>query len=287
MGRAIRHAYAHTPRGALRYAEAGERPPLLLLHSTPRSHRQFRHLMPLLAPRFRAIAVDAPGYGQSHALPAPTSIEWMAEALVLLLDALGVERAHLFGLHTGNKLAAAMAAHWPARIERLVFVGQTHSIIADGPERNRAIRAFSDRYVPRYGPSADGAHHVRAWAAAHAVAQSLWWPQSLQTGSPVDAEDVAAAEARVIDHLLGWRSVVPTYEAILAFDLADALRRVEAPTLVLELLTEQEAHLGAQAGRICAMMRRATPAAIQGADGGVVEARPGLVMDAILPFLAV
>lgn len=184
MGRAIRHAYAHTPRGALRYAEAGERPPLLLLHSTPRSHRQFRHLMPLLAPRFRAIAVDAPGYGQSHALPAPTSIEWMAEALVLLLDALGVERAHLFGLHTGNKLAAAMAAHWPARIERLVFVGQTHSIIADGPERNRAIRAFSDRYVPRYGPSADGAHHVRAWAAAHAVAQSLWWPQSLQTGSP-------------------------------------------------------------------------------------------------------
>jgi hypothetical protein len=56
--------------------------------------------------------------------------------------------------------------------------------VPSGSARNRAIRAFSDRYVPRYGPSADGARHIRAWAAAHAVAKSLWWPQSLQTGSP-------------------------------------------------------------------------------------------------------
>jgi len=281
----IRCAYAETPRGALHYAEAGEGPPLLLLHSTPRSHRQFRHLMPALAGHFRAIAVDAPGYGQSHALPAPTTMPWMAESLVMLLDALGLERAHVLGFHTGNKIAAALACHWPARVDRMVFAGQTHSIIVEGPERNAAIRAFCDRYFCTFDEAPDGSHHVRGWAAAHAIAQGYWWPQKLQTGSPIAEEDVLQAEIQVIDYLQGRHSIVPTYEAILAYDLADALRRVQAPTLVLEFLTDREAHFGSQAERVSALIRRGSFAFLHNADGTVPERRPGDLAAAITRFL--
>ena len=280
-----RCGYAETPRGALHYAWAGDGPPLLLLHSTPRSHRQFRHLLPALAGQFRAIAVDAPGYGNSHPLPAPMTMPWMAESLTMLLDALGLERAHVLGFHTGNKIAAALAAQWPDRVDRMVFCGQTHSIIVEGPERNAAIRAFCDRYFCSFASSPDGSHHVREWAAAHAIAQGYWWPQKLQTGSPIAEEDVRQAEIQVTDYLQGRRSIVPTYEAILGYDLADALRRVAAPTLVLEFVTAREAHFGSQAERICAMMRNATPAWLQNADGTVPEQRPHDLAAAITPFL--
>ena len=60
---------------------------------------------------------------------------------------------------------------------------------------------------------------------------------------------------------------------------------MQAPTLVLELLTEQEAHFGRQAERICALMPNARPAWLHNADGGVVETRPQQVVAAVLPFL--
>jgi pimeloyl-ACP methyl ester carboxylesterase len=285
MTAGIRLGYAQTPRGPLHYAEAGDGPPLLLLHATPRSHRAFRHLLPLLAPHFRAIAIDAPGFGNSYRLPGRVEIYWFAEALAQFLDALGLERAHVFGLHTGNKIAAAFAEGWPDRIGRFVFAGQTHSIIIEGKEREREIRAFCDRFFPRYGESTDGVHHLRDWVATHAVVEGHWWPQHLLNGATVTAEDVAASEVRVLDHMQGWRSIVPIYEAILSFDLPAALRAVRAPTLVLELLASNEAHLTRQAERICALMPQAVPGHVQDADGLTPERQPDAVADAILPFL--
>jgi pimeloyl-ACP methyl ester carboxylesterase len=281
----ICHSYVQTPRGALHYAEAGEGPPLLLLHATPRSHRAFRHMLPLLAPHFRAIAIDAPGYGASYRLPGSVDMAWFGESLAQILDGLGLERAHLFALHTGNKIAAAFARDFPDRIDRFVFAGQTHSIIIEGPDREREIRLWCDRFFPQYQASPDGAHHLRDWVATHAVIEGHWWPQKLLTGAEVTEEDIAAAEIRVIDHMQGWRSIVPTYEAILSFDLPTALRAVQAPTLVLELLAANEAHLPRQAERICAIMPRAIPGHVLDADGLTPERRPAAIVEAFLPFL--
>ena len=285
MTRAIRCGYAQTPRGAVHYAEAGEGPPLLLLHATPRSHRAFLPILPLLAPHVRAIALDAPGFGASHRLPGRVDMTWFGESLAMVLDALGLGRAHVFGLHTGNKIAAAFARDFPERIDRFIFAGQTHSIIIEGAEREREIRAFCDRYFPQYGPSPDGAHHLRDWVATHAMIEGHWWPQTLLTGAHITAADIASAETRVLDHMQGWRSVVPTYQAILGFDLPEALRRVQAATLVLELRAANEAHLAAQAERICAIMPHAVPGCVMDADGLTPERRPAAIAEACLPFL--
>lgn len=68
----------------------------------------------------------------------------------------------------------------------------------------------------------------------------------------VGASDIENAEARAIDYLQGWRSCVPVYEAVLAYDLAAAYARITAPTMVLELRTTQEKHIAGQAERVCA-----------------------------------
>ena len=84
---------------------------------------------------------------------------------------------------------------------------------------------------------------------------------------------------------LGWRSIVSTYEAIFAFDLGASLRRIAAPTLVLELQAEQERHFGAQAPLICGLMKHARALVLADCDAGVFRTRPQIVADAVLPFL--
>ena len=277
--------YADTPRGVIHYAEAGSGAPLLLLHATPGSYRAFGQLAPLLAPAFRTIAPDTPGYGNSDPLEGDVSIEALAGSMVDLLDTLELPRAHVLGLHTGNKIAAAMAARWPDRVDRVVLAGHTHSLIVDKASRDSAIHHLVDHYFPGFGTSADGAHRVRSWLMAQADVQSLWWPPQLLAGAEVAADDVAIAEAMVIDHLLGWRSIAATYEAIFAFDLAAALRKISAPTLVLELRPADEAHLTAQAPVICGIVREARSILLDGCDASVFRRRPERVADAVLPFL--
>lgn len=280
----MRPGFALTDQGAIRYTEAGSGEALLLLHANPRSHRYFRHVLPLLGARCRAIAADIPGFGDSHPVPRPASIEGLAECFVRMLDALGLERAHLVGLHTGNKIAAALAAGWPDRVGSVVLAGQTHSLIPDKAGRDAAIRNIVEHYFPHYAEDAEGAHRLRQWAAVHAETQGLWWPHRLRTAARIEAADIENAQERVMDYLKGWRSIVPVYEAIFAFDLEGTLRRIRARTLVLELQTPQEIHLGAQAGKVCALIPGAQPMTIDG-DGEAFETQPAALAQAILRFL--
>lgn len=285
MKEILRPAYAATARGLIHYAQAGAGEPLLLLHATPGSWRAFRQLAPLLAASFRVIAVDTPGYGNSDPLPGTVSIEAMAESVVALLDALELPRANVLGLHTGNKIAAALNAQFPQRTGRVVLAGHTHSLLLDKQQRDDAIHHLVDHYFPRFEAAPDGAHRVREWLMAQADVQKLWWPQQMLQGRDVAADDVALAESMVLDHLLGWRSIASTYRAIFAFDLAAAIGRMSAPTLVLELRPAEEADMPAQAPAICALVPRSRHVLLEGYDASIFRRAPERVARAVLPFL--
>ena len=258
----IQKAYAATSLGPIHYAEAGEGPPLILLSETPRSHRHFNRAKPVLARHFRTFVIDTPGFGYSRPLPDPVTIPALASCVVAFLDALGLEKAHVFGVNTGNKIAAALASEWPGRVGDVVLAGYTHSIIPNWAARNAAIQPLFDRSDFQFGPSPDGSHLVRQWLAAHAAASTIWWPPTLLTGTDIAPSDIENAEAQVADYVLGWQSIVPVYRAVFAFDLARAFVAIRARTLVLELRSTQEEPLGPQAELVCALMPSATPASL-------------------------
>jgi pimeloyl-ACP methyl ester carboxylesterase len=267
------------------YFEAGEGAPLLLLHAVPRSARCFRRLLPLLAPHVRAIAVDTPGFGQSDPLPGKVTMESLAGAMIELLDALGIDRAHVFGLHTGNKVAAAIAADHGPRIDRLVLCGQIHSIIPDQDARNDAIRALVAKYFTDYPASPNGDEHLRRWLADWSDVAAFALPRSLYGQGTISERDIAHLKVRVLDHVQALSGVRGAYAANFRFDLANALRRISAPTLLLELVVPHEEHYGRQLESLLAMLPDARGATIENADGNVIESRPGEVAQHLVDFL--
>ncbi len=97
--------------------------PVLYLHGTPDSRRA-RHPDDGLATAagIRLLAVDRPGIGASDADPGATPAS-VADDLVHLLDALGVEEAGVLAWSAGAVFALALAGAHPARVTRLVLVG--------------------------------------------------------------------------------------------------------------------------------------------------------------------
>jgi pimeloyl-ACP methyl ester carboxylesterase len=105
------------------YYDAGDGPPVLLLHGWPQDAWCWRGVVPLLADRYRLIAPDLRGFGQTDA-PAGGSYNGLtigADAIALL-DALGIERAHLVGHDWGGFGAFAAAIAAPRRIASLVVL---------------------------------------------------------------------------------------------------------------------------------------------------------------------
>jgi pimeloyl-ACP methyl ester carboxylesterase len=124
-------------------AEAGDGPPVLLLHGFPDSWRLWRHQISALADAgHRVIAPDLRGFGDSA---KPEAVEaYRMRALVTdvvgVLDALGVERADVAGHDWGASLAWVLAMFVPDRVSRLaaVSVGHPRAYAAAGLEQWRA-----------------------------------------------------------------------------------------------------------------------------------------------------
>jgi len=106
-------------------AEAGEGPPLLLVHGFLVHHGEWLPVLPALAERFRCIAPDLPGFGQSDKRAPghyPYTREAFAETLDALLEELSIEKAHVAGHSMGGSVALTLAADYPQRVDRLAVV---------------------------------------------------------------------------------------------------------------------------------------------------------------------
>jgi pimeloyl-ACP methyl ester carboxylesterase len=119
----LRFRTVETPDHRLSMLEAGTGPPIVAIHGLGATKASFLSTVAALAPRFRVIAVDLPGFGDSSKpVGAPYDARWFATAIVQLLDALGIERAHLVGNSLGGRVALEAGLRTPERAERLALL---------------------------------------------------------------------------------------------------------------------------------------------------------------------
>ena len=115
-----------TDRGVLRYHEAGEGPPLLLLHGSGpgvTGWRNFRGNLPVLAEHFRCLVLEFPGFGVSDPVDDGHPMALAQDAAVRFLDGLGFDRVRVIGNSMGGIVATQLAVAHPERVERLVTIG--------------------------------------------------------------------------------------------------------------------------------------------------------------------
>jgi pimeloyl-ACP methyl ester carboxylesterase len=114
---------------SLHVEEYGNGPPVLLLHGWPDSAYVWRNQIPFLTEHgFRAIAPDMRGFGQSSrpAEVAEYALSKSVGDVTELLDALGIEAAHVVGHDWGAAVAWGTAMVHPDRVERLVVLSVGH-----------------------------------------------------------------------------------------------------------------------------------------------------------------
>ena len=108
------------------YHEAGSGPVLLCIHGgAPGAFGwgNFGRNLAALSRHFRTLIVDLPGYGKSDKpqIDGPRT-SFYANTFRDMLDALGIDKAHVMGLATGGSVALKMALDFPERIDRLVVI---------------------------------------------------------------------------------------------------------------------------------------------------------------------
>ncbi|WP_406444490.1 alpha/beta fold hydrolase [Streptomyces sp. NBC_00631] len=125
-----------TDDGVLRYHEAGEGPPLLMLHGSGpgvTGWRNYRGNLPVFARHFRCLALEFPGFGVSD----PTAENPMAaapKAVLRFLEGLGLDRVDVVGNSMGGFVAVGLAVAHKDLFRRIVTIGGVgRNLLSPGP----------------------------------------------------------------------------------------------------------------------------------------------------------
>jgi 3-oxoadipate enol-lactonase len=188
----------------------GDGEPLLLLAGQANSRHWWDPVRPDLAARYRTIALDALGTGDSDAPPSGYSTRRFAVDAIAVLDAVGVDRAHLYGTSMGGKVAQWVAIDHPERIGALALGCTT-------PGGPGGLVAGPEVVGPLAGPTA---------AARRALAELMVTPDWLDR-YPDGADAVLGDPGMTLAARRGHR------QASAEHDASTELGRIAAPTLIL------------------------------------------------------
>jgi 3-oxoadipate enol-lactonase len=185
--------------------------PIVLIHSLGLDWRMSRDILPELAEHARVITYDLRLHGVANTVePETFTLERCADDLDLLLDKLGVDRAHVVGFSLGGAVAQVFALRHPSRLAALGLV--CTMAVSDGSTYlNRAEAAET------FGMDAQIRPTMRRWFNASTLAENHW------------AVRYAREKVRSVP-TAHWAQY---WRALSDIDTLDALHQVDAPTTVI------------------------------------------------------
>jgi 3-oxoadipate enol-lactonase/4-carboxymuconolactone decarboxylase len=234
--------------------------PLVMLHSLGTTSDIWDAQAAALARSFRVIRPDMRGHGLTGCTPGPYSMALLARDVAGVMDALGVETAHVAGISIGGMIAQAFAAAYPGRAASLMLVDTAMAIPSAESWTARAatvraegIGAIEDAVIARWvTPGFAGAPETAGLRA-------------MLTRTPVEGYAAAA-------------------EAIAAADLTSGTSALSVPALVV--VGDQDASTPvASAEALQGAIAGASLIVIEGAAHIPTVEKPEEVSAALLGFL--
>ena len=206
-------AFVENQGARIYWDEQGSGAPLLLIMGLGWSSHAWYRTRPILNQRYRTIAFDNRGVGQSDVPPGPYSIPQMASDAAAVLGAAKVNAAHIFGVSMGGMIAQEFALQYPQKVRSLIL-GCT---AAGGPEAVRAEPAVLQVLMTR-SPNPDD--------FAKAIGPFIY-----DRGTPPKLIEEDTEVRRK------WYPTADAYsaqlQAILAWESYSRIAQITQPTLVL------------------------------------------------------
>ena len=227
----IKRGFIQSPHGNIEYRESGpaDGKPLIMLHPTPRSSSFFIGAFPHLNDEVRCIAMSSIGYGESDRPQEPyTTIQEFARGVTWLMDGLNLDKASVFGTHTGAVIAAGVGAHHQDRVDKLIL----EECFNWNTEARRAVHLrIHDR-----PEKPESSHLSEMWQSVH---------KSNEDGNKSEGENTPEAiRFGFLDVLkanigsnpdsyggMSWEGAGPW--SMCHYDLGDNAVNITAPTLVI------------------------------------------------------
>jgi 3-oxoadipate enol-lactonase len=202
----------------IHYDDVGSGPSLLLITGLGAPRKGMMASLPLaLSQRYRIIAMDNRDAGESEPEPEYYTMADLAGDAAALLDALGVDRAHVLGVSLGGMVTLQLALDHPDQVDHLVLM----STFAHGERGHRAGEP-----IP---PPSD-------WWTDDPVAR--WETLAPQVVGPTYREMLTDATLEVLaeperGNRATWEGVMRQEATQAGHDLRDRLDEVRAPTLII------------------------------------------------------
>src|SRR4051812_31666342 len=117
-GLSVKHHTTRVNHLKMHYVEAGSGPPVFLLHGFPETWYAWRKQIPTLTARYRVIAPDLRGYGETEKPPSAYDKRTMAKDIYELMRELGYETVAMVGHDRGARLATRFARDYPTAVDR-------------------------------------------------------------------------------------------------------------------------------------------------------------------------
>ncbi len=229
----ISRAYIHVDDRLWHYRFVGSGPVLVMLHQSPQNSRMWLEPMRRFSRNCTVIAPDMPGYGWTEPFVDDSiALADFSAAIHRFLDALGVDRCVVFGMHTGGLVAMHMGLDRPERITAVIVDG----LASFTPEERRLL---DDRYLPPFEPTWDGAHLRWLWARMREQVFFFPWYESRKDFAlDFPPPDAARTQSMVDDILECGDAYRIGYRAALTFADRHRVAELSVPTWLLYRLDD-------------------------------------------------
>jgi pimeloyl-ACP methyl ester carboxylesterase len=200
------------------YEEQGNGEPLLLIMGFTVSSVGWYWNIPAFAENFRTIAFDNRGVGRSDKPDVPYSMAMFADDTAGVLDALGIERAHVFGISMGGMIAQEFTLRYPQRVKTLTLgctnCGGPNTVPSKDPDVLNMLGNIASVDVQQ------------AALAMTKVAVTSWFMQK-RMNVLLELNQLSA------QHPTPKHGMVQQMQAILGHDTYARLPQIKVPTLVI------------------------------------------------------